>query len=700
MFGTAPLTVPISRPPARIPPAGDSSRRTIERTATFLRLSPCWNQSRRKERGRWFVAASQVLARHAALALLGSFAAATGAMAGSGEANCTLADGKSDAWICSGSDHTGIRFMPEDGLDLTVRGGADKAGTTTIIGQGLPVRLPNGQHIQVEGHGISVESAGTSAISVMLEGHARVYTHGAFGHGINVIQDRFGPLDIQVAGGPIVTGGQGSHGVNAEHRGEGDISIAVERGADITARREGSNAIQGFQYRDGSVNVLVEKGAIVRGAPGAGRGVAAFLTNDRNSGRIVIDNRGMIVGGALTDGILAWAHRHSGHVGYTREDGRRQGPAEVSNDGARDEPLIHIVSNGTIRVGDPASVGLPGQPPPEALAVTINLNTVNGLLSPPLPPVGAGIRAYAGDLVGLLNHVAVPKILAPAELSRLAEQLGIPGLTPELLAVGLGAVDPQGNPLPVNILSLAEAGVIREILDDTGEDRLKEELKKLTLATSPHYTEAYKNRIREFEMSYNAGDILIEVTGGSITSLDGFGIHAGYPIPGSKRNGRVSVSVSQGAVVTGATDGIRLATGGIADNRRQQFVHVAGHVTGQRGAGVHPVAGGEVTVARTGHVSGRTGIQFSGGTGNGDFPVTDNVAKVFGAVGSTGPGIESATNPLTGEEISIRHAGIKLEGGGNGHCGSARASHGEIGSSDPRRAMGCAAPTRRPMSWW
>ena len=390
--------------------------------------------------------------------------------------------------------------------------------------------------------------------------------------------------------------------------------------------------------------------------------------NDSNSGRIVIDNKGTITGGPLGEGILAWARRRSGHIGYTREDGGRQAPLQIMADETRTNPLIHVVSSGTIRVGDRSIVGLPAQPDPQSLAFTINLGIVNGLLNPPLAPAGAGIRAYAVDLVDLVEHVATPKILSPAQLAILATQLQIPaapGLTPaQVLAGALGAVDPRGNPLPVKILSLAEADAIREVLDDTGEDRLDEVLDNLSLAASPEYTAAYKNKVREFEGNYNAGDILIEITGDSVTSLDGYGIHAGYPIPSSMRNGEISISVSEGASVTGYIDGIRLATGGIEDEMRQHFVHVAGEVTGQTGVGVHPVAGGEVTVARTGKISGHTGIYFAGGTGNGNFPITNNVARVYGEVGSTGPLLQKITDPLTQVVTNVRHAGIKFEGGG------------------------------------
>ena len=595
-------------------------------------------------------------------------------MAQDREAECLPGDGNPAEIVCTGSDHTGIAYTPTGALNLRVIGGSDAAETITIIGQGQLVPLPNGQNVEVAGHGISVgddmNAPANAPVSVSLEGHARIRTNSIGGHGINVRQHGDGPLDILVNGDLITTGGQASHGVNAEHFGTGDISVSVGRGAEITARRGGSNAIHAFQHHDGSVIVRVEEGAILRAAPELGRGIAAFLTNDENSGRIVIENRGQILGGSLSEGILAWARRRSGHVGYVKEDGTTQAPEEIMDDSARTDPLIHIVSSGTIRVGDPGITGLPAQPDPQSLALAINIGILNGRFIPPIPPTGAGIRAYAVDLVDLIDHVAVPKVLSPDYLTALAGPPP-PGLTPEqvqdrvqFLAVALGAAGPECIPLaaisdctllPVNILSPAEAGILQEVLNDTGVDRLNDVLDALPA----EYTDAYKNSVRAFEMTYNSGDILIEVTGGSITSLDGFGIHAGYPIPASKRNGEVRILISEGASVTGRVDGIRLATGGIVDDRRQHFVHVAGEVTGQTGAGVHPVAGGTVIVARTGRVSGQTGILFSGGTGNGAFPITNNVARIDGEIRSTGPELEEKEG-----QPPVRHAGVRLEGGG------------------------------------
>ncbi len=615
----------------------------------------------------------RILARSVAGAMLVSFSVCEVALAQNREAECNPVQGNPAVQVCTGSDYTGIRFTPQDvppdGLDLTVQGGTDEASAITINGQGLQVPLPNGQSIEVMDHGISVESAADSAVSVTLEGHARIQTDGVGGHGINVRQHRAGPLNIAVTGGTIATGGQGAHGVNGEHLGTGDISITLGRGTEITPKRAGSNGVQGFQHHDGSVTVRLEEGAVVRGVARGGRGVAAFLTNDENSGRIVIDNKGTILGGPGTEGILAWARRRSGHTGYTMENGQTADPVETMNDGVRDKPLIHIVSSGTIRVGDPSIVGLPGQPDPAAFAQALNLGIVGGLLKPPLPPVGAGIRAYAVDLVDLLDHVATPKTLTSAELTILAAQLQIPafpGLTPaQVLAGALGAVDAQGNPLPVKVLSPAEAALIREVVegdticDDADQDCMEEALDGLTAS---QYTDDYKNKVREFAVNYNAGDILIEVTGGSVTSLDGYGMHAGYPIPSAK-NGRVLVSVSEGAVVTGLIDGIRLGTGGIVDDRRQQIIIVEGEVIGQTGVGVHPIAGGDVTIRPTGKVSGYTGVYFEDGSGNGDFDLTNNVVRVFGEVESTGPEVQNLPLP-DGSRIEIKHAGIKLEGGG------------------------------------
>ena len=103
------------------------------------------------------------------------------------------------------------------------------------------------------------------------------------------------------------------------------------------------------------------------------------------------------------------------------------------------------------------------------------------------------------------------------------------------------------------------------------------------------------------------GDIRIAVNGGSIDSR-GDGIRAYYVTPHDD-NGGISVTVAEGASVTGAMAGVYVANAGcpVADGCvpgeegiRDQTVTVHGRVTGGSDAAVHLSGGGNLTVGKTG----------------------------------------------------------------------------------------------------
>ena len=110
--------------------------------------------------------------------------------------------------------------------------------------------------------------------------------------------------------------------------------------------------------------------------------------------------------------------------------------------------------------------------------------------------------------------------------------------------------------------------------------------------------------------SYNAGDILIEVTGGSVSSYNR-GVAAAYAIP-HDQNGEITVLVAEGATVTGDVDGIYVANAGVttfdylrtdqAVTLTAQLVVVNGTVRGGTGAAVHMSGGGALVIGPNGEV--------------------------------------------------------------------------------------------------
>ena len=149
-------------------------------------------------------------------------------------------------------------------------------------------------------------------------------------------------------------------------------------------------------------------------------------------------------------------------------------------------------------------------------------------------------------------------------------------------------------------LSAAERTVLEAALKGSGLETA------LTALTAAAYTTAWKNEVRWLAATYNAGDIQVDVTGGSITA-EGNGVEALYAVPHDS-NGAIAVTVAAGASVAGGANGLYVRGAGATGGVRAQSVTVNGVVTGGTGAGVHMADGGRLEVGKTGRVSATSGM--------------------------------------------------------------------------------------------
>ena len=152
------------------------------------------------------------------------------------------------------------------------------------------------------------------------------------------------------------------------------------------------------------------------------------------------------------------------------------------------------------------------------------------------------------------------------------------------------------------------------------------------------FSSAYKTAVQALLERYNVGDVRVAMNGGSIDSR-GDGIRAWYATPHAD-NGGISVTVAEGASVTGGTAGVYVANAGPglklerkytpgyakdddpdevvavvhgegegAAPLRNQLVTVAGTVTGGTDAAVRLSGGGAVLVLEGGRVhAGASGV--------------------------------------------------------------------------------------------
>ena len=157
-------------------------------------------------------------------------------------------------------------------------------------------------------------------------------------------------------------------------------------------------------------------------------------------------------------------------------------------------------------------------------------------------------------------------------------------------------------------LSDAEKAVLRAVATNTGlDDALND--------ADAGFSNAYKTAVRDLLDRYNVGDIRIAVNGGSIDSR-GDGIRAYYATPHAN-NGGISVTVAEGASVTGAMAGVYVANAG-GDVTVSNSGTVKGGTYGIYAANAAAANGAiEVTVAAGASVTGDTAGVYAANAGPG-----------------------------------------------------------------------------------
>ncbi len=232
--------------------------------------------------------------------------------------------------------------------------------------------------------------------------------------------------------------------------------------------------------------------------------------------------------------------------------------------------------------------------------------------------------------------------VAPAVLTAIdATATTVADLSDREIVAYLGTDDDVTRALLRNVLaqglSDAEGKVLQAVATNDGVDAALDD-------ADAGFTDAYKTAVKGLLERYNVGDVRIAVNGGSIDSRGGDGIRAWYATPHAN-NGGISVTVDEGASVTGAMAGVYVAnageglmlarkyTPGFGENIApgedpgdpdelvavthgedeapllNQLVTVYGTVTGGTDAAVHLSGGGAVLVMEGGEVhAGSSGV--------------------------------------------------------------------------------------------
>ena len=515
---------------------------------------------------------------------------------------------------------TGNAYVTVSG-DATIRNTGINAygvfATNNGLGDELSVRMTGGS-VETTGagsHGIFVNASNDNgatagpAMSVDLEGgsvRTRGNAHGVFFASYRGSRD----ASFRMTGGSIVTEADNVHGVDFWLRrfAAGQTASVRMTGGSIVAEGLGGRGLASLELYYGSLDVMTGAGAEIE-VPFA-VGMEGLLEVDASAtGRLVFAHRGAVE--ARDVGVLAWARRSSGHT--------MGAGATTADDAARTMPMIHVTSSGDVTVG--ASV--------TDAFIRTRITGEDGTLSTAEQAVLSAITAGdSGDAAALTTALAaLPDADYDAAWKAEAQNLLRKRAASSAAPTGNG---PLAHRAAEEILGLSRAGVRAYALSHTAivdhvragdalstEERaaldavltkgVGSELETaLTALTGATYTAAWKDTVRRFAATYNAGDIRVDVTGGSIDA-EGNGVEALYAVRHDS-NGAIAVTVAEGARVTGVAHGLHVrgagaGTGGL----RAQSVTVDGRVTGGT-AGVHMVGGGRLTVGKTGRIGATSGV--------------------------------------------------------------------------------------------
>ena len=618
----------------------------------------------------------------------------TASNSGAGDVTLTMRDGLIET---SGGGSRGISaYSSYTGMN---------PGTVSVVMEGGAVRTSGGTYVTVlHAHGIYAESNnGRGDVSARMTGGA-VETAGASANGLYVLKrGPAGAGSIEMTGGSVTTAGDSANGayVHMYDTGASTEGLSIDAASAVSVEGLNARGLLGVHTGLGSATVTTGTAAEIA-APFA-VGMEGRLTNDASAtGRIVVTHGGAAE--AREVGVLAWAARSSGHT--------MGAGATTANDAARTAPMIHVTSSGDVTVGASVSdafirARIAGADETLSAAEQAVLSAIMSDASDALTTALAALsdddydadwQAEAQDLLRKrAASSAAPTGDGPAAHRAAEEILGLSRAGVRAYALSHTAI--ADHVRAGDALSDAERAVLDAVLTKGAGSELEVALTALTGAT---YTTAWKNMVRQLAATYNAGDIRVDVTGGAIDA-EGNGVEALYAVLHDS-NGAITVTVAEGARVTGGANGLLVRGGGAGEGSlRAQSVTVNGAVTGGTGtgAGVRMAGGGRLTVGKTGRIGATSGVGvLSDGAGDlhatvagrveGDIrmagtgaltlavpeggAVTGTVRDPIGlstVVGSIGRLLYSggatvtvaATGRLTGVEVDGRTEALRSEGG-------------------------------------
>ena len=459
-------------------------------------------------------------------------------------------------------------------------------------------------------------------------------------------------MTVRVTGGTVRSEGRNKPAIRAWNRGTGDLDLTIAAGATAVSK----HAAGIFATLDDAAGNRVEitQGGMIQGRTGVYARVAHGTTAETVTPRAAEAQ-------PLISVTWTGAFSHGTTVTVAQSDDGRFSAATAGNALSFDREsaaMEAVGGDGSIRWGAPAGVEAQVMSWLEAARV-VAMGDDPGAIADNAAQTAlldtastdADVRARADAIVAQFRaalgndaiEVADAVITAIGSTATTAADL-----TDTEIVAYLSMDSDARRTLLHNVLaqglSDGEKAVLAAVATGDGVD---DALTAAGFTDDDADDEDYWSKVKALLDRYNVGDIRIAMTGGSIVSR-GDGIRAYYATP-HVNNGGISVTVAEGASVTGARAGVYVANAGeglripkryapnairnlagnadageddliaigglnedgdaIATPYLNQLVTVAGTVTGGTDAAVHLSGGGAVIVMRGGRVhAGPSGV--------------------------------------------------------------------------------------------
>ena len=504
--------------------------------------------------------------------------------------------------------NSGIVEANGDGISVMAKGGG---GALTVTSSGAIGTAADRVRGGISASHDGVPGADGSA-SLKVTHSADAVLASDYGVFAQVAAVNSADLTVEITGGSVSVDGY-RPAVEAVQKGTGSATVMVSEGATLTSRR---NA--GVWARIDHADNAAERIAITQGGAISGRtGVRAAVTRASATGETRAASAQPLVG-------IDWTGTFA------------RGRATAENDTGRLSADDVADAIGVAREADASAAARFGQAAGIEAGVLSWRDLAEEVAKGDDPGAFADMAAVTGTGTSALfgaNADAATQARAAAIVARFRAALA----HEELAEVpGADAIDTDGatglSDDEIETWLSEDAGDRRALLRDVLAGSLSDkETAVLEAAVTggdldaalddadAGFSDDYKTAVKDLLKRFNVGNIDVAVNGGSIASR-GDGIRAWYATPNDK-NGRIDITVAEGATVAGGMAGVWAANAGMGEiaadedwgralylpenttvTLRRQFVTVHGTVTGGTDAAVHLMGGGALLVGEKGKV--------------------------------------------------------------------------------------------------